>query len=216
MGTPGWWSHRLRGITKPKLAVFWASSCGGCEVSILNLHEHVLALEEHFDLVFCPCLMDAKTHDVERMADRSIDLTLLNGAIRTSENVEMAQLLRRKSRVLVAFGACSATGGIPGLSNLHTLQEHWNDIYLENPSTENPARTLPSCRTTVPEGELELPEFHDRVRCLADVVTVDYTVPGCPPESAATWAILDGIIRGVPLPPPGAVLGQGESTVCQS
>ena len=206
----------MRGVTKPKLAVFWASSCGGCEVSVLNLHDKLLLLEQFFDLVFCPCLLDTKKRDVEAMADLSIDVTLFNGAIRTSENVEMAHLMRRKSRVLVAYGACAADGGIPALSNLHTREAHFRDIYLDNASTENPAGVLPQRRTPVPEGELELPEFLDRVRRLGDIVPVDCVLPGCPPESDSLWRVLESLIQGVALPPPGSVLGGACSTVCHT
>jgi F420-non-reducing hydrogenase small subunit len=150
------------------------------------------------------------------MGDLSIDVTLFNGAIRTSENVEMAHLLRRKSRVLVAYGACSAEGGIPALSNLHTRENHLRDIYLDNPSTENGAGVLPQSRTLVPEGELELPEFLDRVGKLSDVVPVDYVLPGCPPESDSLWRVLETLMQGMALPPPGSVLGESRSTVCRT
>src|SRR5579862_5520025 len=101
---------------KPKLSIYWASSCGGCEVAVVNLHEMILDIDSYFDFVFCPCLLDAKRKDVEAMADRSIAITLFNGAIRTEENEEMAHLLRRKSQLLIAYGACSSHGGIPALS----------------------------------------------------------------------------------------------------
>jgi F420-non-reducing hydrogenase small subunit len=84
--------------------VYWASSCGGFEIAIVNLHEKLLKLAEQFELILCPCLMDTKRADVEAMADASITVTLFNGSIRTEENEEMAHLLRRKSQLLVAYG----------------------------------------------------------------------------------------------------------------
>jgi len=83
--------------SKPKLSVYWASSCGGCEIAVVNLHEKLLELDARFDLVFCPCLMDTKKEQVESMVDGSIAITLFNGAIRTEENEKMARLLRKKS-----------------------------------------------------------------------------------------------------------------------
>src|SRR5437868_4035657 len=68
---------------KPKLSVFWASSCGGCEIAVVNLHEKIIELDANFDFVFCPCLLDTKKQDVEAMPDSSIAVTLFNGAIRT-------------------------------------------------------------------------------------------------------------------------------------
>ena len=95
---------------KPKLALYWASSCGGCEIAVLALHEKILEVAEAFDIVFWPCVLDFKKSDVEALADGEITVTLFNGAIRTDENEEMAHLLRRKSQVMVAFGSCATEG----------------------------------------------------------------------------------------------------------
>jgi F420-non-reducing hydrogenase small subunit len=200
---------------KPKLAMYWAASCGGCEISLINLHENILELDRHFDFVFCPCLLDTKIADVESWPDGAIALTLFNGAIRTDENLEMALLLRRKTATLIAFGACAATGGIPALSNLHSRAAHFASIYGEGPSLDNAAGRLPSVHTAMPEGDLELPGFHGRVKRLEEVVAVDYTIPGCPPEPHQIWNVMRAVIEGAPLPPRGSVLGAGQSTVCE-
>ena len=62
---------------------------------------------------------------------------------------------------------------------------------------------------------MHLPVFYDRVRSLAQVVEVDYYIPGCPPESHQIWSVVKAVIDGNPLPPKGSVLGVGQSTVCQ-
>ena len=92
---------------KPKLAMYWASGCGGCEISTLNIHEHILTVDEVFDIAFFPCIADFKVKDVKAYPDGFIDICLFNGAIRNSENEEMAHLLRQKSKVMVAFGSCA-------------------------------------------------------------------------------------------------------------
>jgi len=127
----------------------------------------------------------------------------------------MARLMRRKSRLLIAYGSCSYAGSIPALSNLHSRGGHIRSIYLESPSLDNPTGVLPAETTCVPEGELRLPVFHERVRTLAQTVEVDYFVPGCPPESHQVWNILDLLIRNEPLPPMGSILGAGRSSVCE-
>ena len=200
---------------KPKLAVFWASSCGGCEVSLLNLNEKFLAIDTHFDLFFCPCLMDTKTSEIEALPDESLAITLFNGSIRTSENEEMARLLRRKSKLLIAFGSCSYGGGIPALSNLSSKADHFNTIYLDNPSLDNPGQTIPLTSTAVAEGNLELPEFYETVKQLSQVVPVDYSIPGCPPEPHQIWKVVEAVVQGAQLPAPGAILGTGTTTVCE-
>ena len=199
---------------KPKLAMYWASSCGGCEIALVNLNEKLLEVDAHFDFMFCPCLLDTKISDIEALPDGTLAITLFNGAIRTSENEEMAHLLRRKSKLLIAFGSCSSKGGIPALSNLSSKSDHFRTIYLDNVSLDNPQGILPQTRTTTPEGELELPEFYERVRHLAEIVEVDYFIPGCPPEPRQIWNVVEALVQGAQLPPKGSTLGGGMSTVC--
>jgi F420-non-reducing hydrogenase small subunit len=200
---------------KPKLSMYWASSCGGCEIALVNLHEKILEIAEHFDFFFCPCLLDTKYRDVEALDDGAIALTFFNGAIRSAENQEMAHLLRKKSRLLVAYGACSSGGCIPALSNLSTRDEHIRTNYLDSPSLDNPMAVVPQTLTVTPEGDLELPAFFETVKTLSQVVEVDYFLPGCPPESHQIWAVMESLIQGKPLPPRHSVLGAGHSTVCE-
>jgi F420-non-reducing hydrogenase small subunit len=200
---------------KPKLSIYWAASCGGCEIAIVNLHEKILAVDAAFDLVFCPCLLDTKKKEIEALPDRSIAITLFNGAIKTEENREMARLMRRKSQLLIAFGACASHGSIPALSNLHSSADLLTAVYLDHPTTPNPARLLPRSEVRVPEGTLHLPPLLDQVTTLAQEVEVDFFIPGCPPEPHQIWKVLDSVIQGQPLPPPGSVLGGGRSAVCE-
>ena len=85
---------------KPKVAFYWAASCGGCEITITELGMNLVAVGDAVDIVFWPCAMDFKYSDVEAMDDAEIDVCFFNGAIRTSENEHLAKLLRRKSKVL--------------------------------------------------------------------------------------------------------------------
>jgi F420-non-reducing hydrogenase small subunit len=199
---------------KPKLAIYWASSCGGCEIAVANLHERLLDVVSFFDFVFCPCLLDTKRQDVEAMPDGSIAVTLFNGAIRTEDNAEMAHLMRRKSQILIAYGACAHGGGIPALSNLHSRSDHMETIYRSGPTLDNPDGILPRERVQVPEGDLTLPRFFDEVMSLSQVVPVDYYIPGCPPTTEQVWNVLQVVMQGQALPAPGAALGAGTSSVC--
>ena len=197
---------------KGKLAIYWAASCGGCEISILALNEKILDVTAAFDIVFCPCIMDTKARDIEKIPDKGIDVCLFNGSIRTSEQEYMARLLRQKSKVLVAFGSCAHEGCIPGLANVSNRDEIFETCYLDGPSTDNPAGTLPQPEVQVNGCHLTLPVFYDTVRTLGQTVEVDYYLPGCPPEAACIWDAVVAIIEGK-LPPVGSVIG-AQTTVC--
>lgn len=202
-------------MAKPKLALYWAASCGGCEIAILELHLKVLEIEKHFDLVFWPAAMDAKYSDVEAMEKDEIFLCLFNGAVRTSENEYIAKLLREKSKVMVAFGSCAHEGCIPGLANITTKEKIFQTAYIDSPSTVNPDKVLPQTKTELPEGEVELPEFYESVKTLDQVVDVDYYMPGCPPQAHQIWAVIELIVSGAQLPPQGSVVGAGLETCCE-
>jgi F420-non-reducing hydrogenase small subunit len=202
---------------KPKFAMYWAAACGGCEISVLNIHEKILDVDANFDVVFWPVAMDSKYKDVEAMPDHSILLTLFNGGIRNEENEEIALLLRKKSQLLVAFGSCASEGGIPALGNLGTRQSIFETAYF-TVSTENPSQIYPQSTYEAPEGVLHIPKIYPVLKTLDQVVPVDYFMPGCPPEPHQISAVIDLVIQVLKgqaeLPPKGSVIGAGMSTVC--
>jgi F420-non-reducing hydrogenase small subunit len=144
-------------------------------------------------------------------------LTLFNGAIRNDENLHIAKLLRRKSKILVAFGSCANEGCMPALANLSNIKEIV-DTAFTTISTDNPSDIRPQPYFSVPEGELHIPTLFPIVRTLDQVVPVDYYMPGCPPESPQIAAVIDLVIQVLQgkaeLPPSGSVIGAGGSTVC--
>lgn len=197
-------------MAKLKLAIYWSASCGGCDVAILDINERILDVAAIADIVFWPVALDFKYSDVEAMEDKSIDICLFNGGVRTSEQEHIAKLLRAKSKAMVAFGACACFGGIPALANLTNRAEVFERAYIEAPSNDNPEHTYPQTLTKVEEGDLELPEFYDTVLTLAQVVDVEYFVPGCPPPVEITNKIVDALASGQ-LPPVGTVLASDKS-----
>lgn len=192
-------------MNKPKVGFYWCASCGGCEEAVVDLAEEILDVVAAVDIVFWPCAMDFKKDDVKQMADKEIDVCFVNGAVRTSEEEEMTHLLRKKAKLLVAFGSCSHTGGIPGLGNLYSRESILKNSYCESPSTVNPDKIFPKEITKVPEGEVELPKFLDYVRSLDQCVSVDYYIPGCPPPVPLFKAAVQAVLEGK-LPPKRTVL----------
>lgn len=185
---------------KPRLAVYWASGCGGCDAAFLDLGARLQALEDDFELAFFPLLMDRKRAYVENLAEGEIDLCLITGAIRTQEDEEMALLLRRVSKRMVAFGACAQIGSVLGLADLV------------------PVETL--LRTVFGNATFDrLPGLTSSVLPVEGLVPVDYAVPGCPPEVERLWDCVrlfrDALGSEGELPEPGSVLGATGSTVCE-
>ena len=199
-------------MAKLKLALYWAASCGGCDVAVLDVNEKILDIAELADIVLWPIAMDFKYHHVEAMDDGSIDVCLFNGSIRNSEQEKIAKLLRAKSKAMVAFGSCACFGGIPALANFINRDLAFERAYVEAPTNANADRTFPQLLTKVEEGELELPEFYDTVLALDQVVPVEYYMPGCPPPVDLILKVVDALATNS-LPPPGSVIAS-EKTLC--
>jgi F420-non-reducing hydrogenase small subunit len=192
-------------MSKPKVAFYWCASCGGCEETVVDLAEDVLKVVEAIDIIFWPVAMDFKREDVAKMADGEIAVCFLNGAIRSSEQYEMAEMLRKKAQIMIAFGSCSHLGGIPGLANMFTKQQVLDTSYQEVFSVVNTEKTYPQVSTKVPEGNVTLPELFETVKTLDQVVDVDYYIPGCPPPTKLLVNAVTAILEGK-LPPKGTIL----------
>jgi len=190
---------------KPKVAFYWCASCGGCEEAVVDLAEAILDVVAQVDIVFWPVALDFKRKDVEALPDGAILATFLNGAIRTSEQEEMAHLLRRKSKLMVAFGSCAQTGGVPGLANLFRREAILETVYRTTASTVNPDGVLPQPEAPYDGQTLTLPVFQDSVRPLDQVVSVDYYLPGCAPTPKLLAQAL-GVLLSGDLPEKGTVL----------
>jgi F420-non-reducing hydrogenase small subunit len=190
---------------KPKVAFYWCASCGGCEETVVDLAEDILGVVEKVDIVLWPVAMDFKYKDIQAMPDKSIVATLLNGAVRSTEQEEMARLLRRKSQFLIAYGSCAVSGGIPALANQFSREQVLQFNYELAPTLVNEQKTRPQMRFAENGREVSLPALHNVVRALDQVVEVDYYVPGCPPTPNITKAALGALLEGK-LPPKGSVL----------
>jgi F420-non-reducing hydrogenase small subunit len=190
---------------KPKVAFYWCASCGGCEEAVVDLAEQVLDVVAAVDIVFWPCALDFKRHDVEAMADGSILAAFVNGAVRSTEQEEMVHLLRRKAQVLVAFGSCSHLGGVPGLANLSDRDGVLATAYRDSPTVANAEGVLPRTRHDENGYRLTLPGLYDTVRALDQVTAVDYYLPGCAPTPGLIGKAVQALLSGQ-LPPKGTVL----------
>ncbi|TEU04090.1 MAG: oxidoreductase [Dehalococcoidia bacterium] len=201
-------------MAKPKVAFYWCASCGGCEEALVDLNEDLLKVADAVDIVLWPVALDFKRKDVEALSDGEIAVSFINGAVRLEEQEEMVKLLRQKSGLVVAFGACAHLGGIPGLANFWNRETIFQRQYIEVPTMENPDGVTPKLKTTVDGFELTLPEFYDTVKTLDQTIPVDYYLPGCPPPPDLILNAVNAILEGK-LPEKGAVLAPNKA-LCDS
>jgi F420-non-reducing hydrogenase small subunit len=198
---------------KPKVAFYWCAACGGCEEAVVDLAEKLLEAAAAVEIVFWPVALDFKRADVEALPDGSLAAAFINGAIRSAEQEEMARLLRRKARVVIAFGSCAQAGGVPGLANLYQRADLLETVYRRAPSMSGPGSPLPQLHYQEDGCRLELPELFDSVQALSQAIPVDYSIPGCPPTPELLAEAIAALLAGK-LPEPGAVLAP-DRALCQ-
>lgn len=192
-------------MSKPKVAVSWNSSCGGCDESIVDIEEKILELAGQVEFVLWPCAMDFKYEDVEAMAENEITVSLINGGIQNTDQEKVVTMLREKSQLVVAFGSCAYMGGVPSLVNLFNRDDVFASSYIDCLSVDNPDRIMPQVKTIVDGYSLTLPEIYTTLYRLDDIIEVDYYLPGCPPTAEMIINAMDVLLSGE-LPEKGAVL----------
>ena len=190
---------------KPKVAILWLGGCGGCDETIVDINEVILSVVKAVDLVLWPVALDFKYHHVEGLKDGEITLSIINGHVRNSEHEAMAKLLRRKSAVVMAFGACACLGGTPSMANFRTKDDIMRWVYRDAPTVVNPGGGYPEPRTMVNGKELTLPALYERVYALNQVIDVDYYLPGCPPPPYLVLSAISALLENK-LPPKGSTL----------
>jgi len=172
-----------------RVAEEWLATCGGCEVSILDIGEPLLDILPKLEFVHMPVIMDHKyfgqSGEKEALEIPEADVGIISGGIRNKENRHIAQEMRKKSKTLIASGSCACFGGIPALGNTCTVQEIFDKVYKTTKSTDS-----------AEPPSTDIPPYEDRVYSVAEVVKVDIQLPGCPttPEliAQALTAVLEG------------------------
>ena len=191
-------------MSRKKMAVTWLSGCGGCDESILDMLPDPIRFLEDVDVVYWPLAFNGRREDLFALADGDIALSLVNGAVRTEENLRTARLLRRKSRILVAFGSCAHLGGVYGLANLFPVDEVVDRSYGRLNMANGPGGS----------EDDRPPRLLERVLPLDRVVSVDAVIPGCPPVPERVQETLHMLLHG-DRPSGGRVLAD-ERALCDS
>ncbi len=166
-------------MSKLKLATVWLDGCSGCHMSLLDLDEVLLAVAERADLVYSP-LVDA----TEFPAD--VDVTLVEGAVSSQDDVARLQMARSRTRVLAALGDCAVSANVPAMRNSMPASRLLQFVYVGGADVNPGAPT---------QG---VPPLLAQARPVHDFVHVDAHLPGCPPRPGAILALLTGFLDGRP------------------
>ena len=174
-----------------KIAEEWLATCGGCEITILDIGEPLLDLLAKLEFVHMPVIMDHKYYGQKgekgELEIPEADVGLISGGIRTEENRRIAEEMRKKCKTIVAVGSCANFGGIPALGNLCVTEEILEKVYRKSKSTvpgDNPSEDIPS--------------LTDRVYSVAETIKVDVALPGCPTTPELVAQALTALIEGKP------------------
>lgn len=167
---------------KLRLATVWFGGCSGCHMSFLDLHEKLLDLAQHVEVVYSP-LADTKEFP------KAVDITIAEGAITNVENLELLEQVRQHTTTLVSLGDCAITGNVTSLRNFFPVSDLLNAVYHAGPGTAPHGS----------EAVKELPALLPKVLPIHQVVKVDGFIPGCPPEPQAIWQAVEALLAGKPV-----------------
>ena len=172
---------------KIRLATVWLDGCSGCHMSILDTDERLVAIAELADMVWGP-LVDAKEFP------ENVDVTLVEGAISSEEDLHRVRLVRSRTRILVSLGDCAVNGNVPAMRNQFGASAVLKRAYLENGTLDAqiPRQVIP---TLLPV-----------TRPVHELVPVDVFVPGCPPSADLIFSVLSELLEGR-IPNPAAKFG---------
>jgi NAD-reducing hydrogenase small subunit len=167
---------------KIRLATAWLGGCSGCHMSLLDLDERLIDLFQAVDLVYSP-IADIKTFP------EAVDVTLVEGAVANVDHLELAEIIRRNSSIVVSFGDCAVTGNVTSLRNRLKVDDLLTKVYQEGPGK-------------APRGLEEdgiMPALIPKVLPLHQVIHVDAYLPGCPPDPEHIWQAVSALLDGQPV-----------------
>ncbi|WP_243373132.1 NADH:ubiquinone oxidoreductase [Geotalea sp. SG265] len=155
-------------MNRPVIAFAGLTACSGCQLTLLNCEEELPQLAEMFDFAYFP--MGRSEND----DCCSLEVSFVEGAVSTPGDLEILLNLRSRSRLLVGIGTCALWGGIAAMKNHQPRLELTEAVY----------GNFANAVKTFPPGPL------------SRFVTVDFAVPGCPPETNQVMQVLASLLHG--------------------
>jgi NAD-reducing hydrogenase small subunit len=162
---------------KTRLATVWLDGCSGCHMSLLDTDERLIEVAKRVDMAWGP-LVDHKEFP------ENVDVTLVEGAISSVEDLHRIKLVRERTGILVSLGDCAVTGNVAGLRNTIPVSKLLQRIYVEGSDAN---KCIPN------DG---LPQLLKLARPAHDYVKVEYNIPGCPPPTKVISALLTSLLEG--------------------
>ncbi len=152
---------------KPRLAVFKFASCDGCQLTLLDCEEELLAIAGAVEIAY---FVEAR----RQMLDGPYDVTLVEGSVTTDEEIHRIKQVRRQSDLLVSIGACATSGGIQALRNWTDVNEYVDAVYAHPEYVDTLAHSRP----------------------ISDVVPVDFELRGCPISKRQLLELVTSLLIG--------------------
>lgn len=152
---------------KPKLAVWKFASCDGCQLSLLDCEDELLAVTEAVQIANFPEASRA-------IIDGPYEISLVEGSITTSHDAERIHKIRRQSKLLITIGACATSGGIQALRNFANVNDFISFVYPNPEYIETLGKSTP----------------------ISDHVPVDFQLSGCPINKYQLVEVLNAFLNG--------------------
>jgi sulfhydrogenase subunit delta len=154
-------------MSAPTLAVWKFASCDGCQLSLLNCEQELLAVADNVQIAYFP--EATSTH-----LPGPYDVSLVEGSITTAEDAERIQEVREQSRHLITIGACATSGGIQALRNFADVEEFTSAVYARPDYISTLERSTP----------------------ISAHVTVDFELRGCPIDRGQLLEVVGALVQG--------------------
>ena len=152
---------------KPKLAVWKFASCDGCQLSLLDCEDELLAVTDAVEIANFPEASRA-------VVKGPYDLSLVEGSITTPHDAERIHKVRRQSKFLVTIGACATAGGIQSLRNFADVSEYISIVYANPEYIKTLQKSTP----------------------IADHIFVDFELRGCPINKYQLLEVVNALLNG--------------------